>query len=146
VEYLCYSKNFLVTKCFGFPGQPARQTSEEHILSNTNACHKSSNGVSYTSSWRSMTIHARFINFHGVKYAPDMEPHPLQVSDNKLDMIKGHLDRVELIKYLLDSLDGWLENRRVSFSWTRLLVFCYAISEKNDRGPEFIVYLLTEFP
>jgi hypothetical protein len=64
VEYLCYPKNFLVTKCFGFSDQPARQTGEKHILSNINACCKISNGVSYTSNWRSMTIHARFINFH----------------------------------------------------------------------------------
>ena len=105
MEYLCYHKNFLIAKCFGFLDQPARQTSKKHILSNTNACCKGSNGVSYTFTWRSMAIHARFINFHVVKYAPDMEPHPLQVSDNKLDMTKEHLDRVELIKYFL--MGGW---------------------------------------
>ena len=53
------------------------------------------------------------IDFHVVEYAPDMEPHPLQVSDNKFNMTKGHLDRVELIKYLSDPLNGWLENRRI---------------------------------
>ena len=84
------------------------------------------NGVSYTFTWRSMAIHARFLNFHVVEYAPDMEPHPLQVLDNKLDMTKGHLDRVELIKYLFDPLDGWLENRGMLFIWNRLLVLCYA--------------------
>jgi hypothetical protein len=82
-----------------------------------------------------MAIHARFINFCVVEYAPDVEPHSLQVSDNKLDMTKGHLDRVELIKYLLVSLDRWLENRRVLFNWTRFLVFCYMISEKMTEVP-----------
>jgi hypothetical protein len=37
-------------------------------------------------------------------------------------------------------------HNRMSFSWNRLLVLCYVISEKNDGGPEFIVDLLTEFP
>jgi hypothetical protein len=94
MEYLCYPKNFLVTKCFGFPDQPARQTGKKHILSHMNACCKGSHGVSYTCSWKNMAIHARFMNFHVVKYAPDMEPHPLQVLDNEYDMMKGHLDRV----------------------------------------------------
>ena len=140
--YLCYLKDSLVTKCVRFPDQPARQTGKKHILSNTNACRKGSNGVSYTFTWRSVAIHARSINFHVVEYAPDMEPHPLQVSDNKFNMTKGHLDRVELIKYLLDPLDGWLENRRMSFTCNRLLVLCYVIGDKNNRGPEFIVYKL----
>ena len=99
-----------------------------------------------TCSWGSLAIHVRFMNFHVVKYAPDMEPHPLQVLDNKYDMMKGHLDRVQLIKYLLNLFDGWLENSRMSFSWNRLLVLCYMIGEKNDGGPEFIVNLLMEFP
>jgi hypothetical protein len=94
MEYLCYAEDFLVTKCFRFLDQPARQTGEKHILSNTNTCCKGSNGVSYACSWGSLAIHARFINFHVVEYAPDMEPHPLQVSDNKYNMTKGHLDRV----------------------------------------------------
>ena len=93
-----------------------------------------------------MAIHARSINFHVVEYAPDMEPHPLQVSDNKLDMTKGHVDRVELIQYLVDPLDGWFENGRMSLSWNRLLISCYVIGEKKDGGPEFSVYSLTEFP
>jgi len=146
MKYLCYLKDSLVTECFRFPDQPARQTGEKHILSDTNACRKGSNGVSYTSNWRSMAIHARFMNFHVVEYAPDVEPHPLQVSDNKLDMTKGHVDRIELIQYLVDPLDGWFENGRMSLSWNRLLILCYAIGEKKDGGPEFSVYLLTKFP
>jgi hypothetical protein len=94
MESLCYPRNFLITKCFGFLDQPARQTGEKHILSHTNACRKGSHGVSYTCNWRSMAIHARFMNFHVVEYAPDMEPHLLQVLDDKYDMTKRHLDRV----------------------------------------------------
>ena len=75
-----------------------------------------------------------------------MEPYPLQVSDNEFDMTKGHLDRVELIKDLLDPLDGWLDNGRTSSSWKRFLVFCYAMVEKNNGGSELIISLLTEFP
>ena len=86
------------------------------------------------------------MNFHVVEYAPDVEPHPLEVSDNKYNMTKGHLDTVELIKYLLDPFDGWLENSRMLFSWDRLLVLCYTISEKNNGGLELIVTLLTELP
>ena len=48
MEYLYYHKNFVVAKCFRLLDQPARQTSEKHILSNTNACCKGSSGVSYT--------------------------------------------------------------------------------------------------
>jgi hypothetical protein len=118
MEYICYHEDSLVTECFRLPDQPARQTGEKHILSNANTCRKGSDCVRYTSNWRSMAIHARFIDFHVVEYAPDVEPHPLQVSDNELDMTKGHLDGVELIKYLLNPLDGWLENSRMSFSWT----------------------------
>jgi hypothetical protein len=94
MEYLCYTEDFLIAKCFRFPDQSARQTGRKHILSNTNTCCKDSNGVSYTCSWGSLAIYARFINLHVVEYAPDMEPHPLQVLDNKYNMTKGHLDRV----------------------------------------------------
>ena len=69
MESLCYHRNFLAVRCFRFPDQLARQTSKKHILSNMNACCKGSNGVSYTFTWRSMFIHARFINFHVYKFS-----------------------------------------------------------------------------
>ena len=75
-----------------------------------------------------------------------MEPYPLQVSDNKLNMTKGHLDREELIKDLFDPLDRWLDMGRSLLRWSRLLVLFYVISEKNIGGSEFIVSWLTEFP
>ena len=87
----------------------------------------------------------RFVDLHVVEYGPDMEPYPLQVLDKELDMTERHLDRVKLIKDLLKPLDRWLDDQRISFSGERLLVFCYAISEKNDRSPEFIVSRLTKF-
>ena len=93
-----------------------------------------------------MAIHARFVNFHVVKYGPDVEPYPLQVSDNKLNMTKGHLDRVELIKDLLEPLEGWLDIGGISFSWSRLFVLCYAIFKENNGGSELIISGLTEFP
>ena len=93
-----------------------------------------------------MAIHARVINFHVVEYGPDMKPYPLQVSDNELNMTKGHLDRVELIKDLLEPLEGWLDIGRILFSWSRSLVLCCAILEENNRGSEFIISGLTEFP
>ena len=92
-----------------------------------------------------MAIHVRFIDFHVVEYGPDVKPYSLQVSDNGFDMMKGHLDREELIKDLLQSLDGWLDNRATSLRWSRLLVLCCAINEKNNGGSEFIVSRLTEF-
>jgi hypothetical protein len=146
MEDLSNCKDFLVIKCTRWPDQPVRQTSEKHILSNTNARRKGSNSVGYTDAWRSMAIHARFINFHVVEYGPDVEPYPLQVSDNKFNMTKGHLDRVELIKDLLEPLDRWLDSRRTSFRWSRLLVLFYAIYEKNNGGSELIISWLTEFP
>ena len=46
----------------------------------------------------------RFIDFHVVEYSPDVKPYSLQVLDNEFDMMKGHLDREELIKDLLEPL------------------------------------------
>jgi len=88
-----------------------------------------------------MAIHARFINFHVVEYGPDVEPYPLQVSDNENNMTKGHLDRVELKKDLLEPLNGWLDNGRNSIRWSRCrwYVLFYAIFEKNNGGSEFII-------
>ena len=93
-----------------------------------------------------MAIHARFINYHVVKHGPDVEPYPLQVLDNELNMMKGHLDTVELIKDLLEPLDRWWGTERISFSLSRLLILCYAINEKNNGGSEFIKSWLTDFP
>ena len=92
-----------------------------------------------------MAIHARFIDFYVVEYGPDIKPYSLQVSDNELDMTKGHLDGEELIKDLLQPLDGWLDNRATLLRWSRLLVLCFAINEKNNGGSEFIVSRGTEF-
>ena len=136
---------FIVTKFTGWSDQPARQTGEKHILGNTNARRKGSNCVSHTVNWNSIAIHARFINLHVVDDGPDMEPYPLQVSDNEFNVTKGHLDRKELIKDLLNPLDGRLDKGESSFRWSRLVIF-YAISEKNKRGPEFIISWLTELP
>ena len=88
MEDLSNRKDFLVTKITRWPDQPTRQTGKKHILSNTNAICKGSNGVGYIAGWRSKAIHARFINFHVVKYGPDIEPHPLQVLDNEFKMGK----------------------------------------------------------
>jgi hypothetical protein len=112
----CYRIDLLVIKCIRWPDQPARQTGEKHILSNTNARRKGSNSVGYTAIWRRKAIHARFINFHVVDDGPDVKPHPLQVSDNEFDMTEGHLDRVELIKDLLEPLDGSLDRDRILFT------------------------------
>jgi hypothetical protein len=146
MEDLSNRKDFLVTKCIRWPDQPARQTGKKHILSNTNAYRKGSNGVGHTKAWKSKAIHARFINFHVVDYGPDVEPHPLQVSDNELDVTEGHLDGVKLMKDLLEILDGWFDNERTSFRWNRFLVLFYAIFEKHNGGSEFITSWLTEFP
>jgi hypothetical protein len=146
MEDLSNRKDFLVNKCTRWQDNPARQPGEKHILSNTNAHRKGSNGVGYTVAWKSMAINARFINFHVVEYGPDVEPYPLQVSDNEFNMTKGHLDRVELIKDLLEPLDGWLDNGRISFRWSRLFVLFYAIYERNNRGSELIISWLRELP
>ena len=128
------------------PDKPERQTGKKHILSNMNGCHKGSNSVSYTSTGRCKAIHARFINFHVVKYGPDLELYPLQVSDDEFKMMKKHLDRLELFKDLLKPLDGWLDSGKILFTRSRFLVLCYTIIEKNNRGFEFIISWLTEFP
>jgi hypothetical protein len=146
MEDLSNLKYFLVIKCFRFPDQPAWQTRKKHVLSNTNVRRKGSNGVGYTVAWKSMAIHARFVNFHVVEYGPDVEPYPLKVSDNEFHMTKGHLDREDLIKDLLKPLDGWLEHGRISFRFSRLLVLFYAIFEKRKGGSEIIVSWVTEFP
>ena len=90
--------------------------------------------------------HARFIYFHVVEYSPDVEPYPLQVSNNELNMTKGHLDRVKLIENLLKPLDRWLENGSTSYRSSRLLVLFYTIFDKKNRGSELIEFGLTEFP
>jgi hypothetical protein len=144
-EDLSNTINLLVNKCTRCPDQPARQTGKKHVLSNTNARGKGTNSVSNTDNRRSMAIHARFINLHVVKYGPEMKPYPLQVSDDEFDMTKGHLDEVELIKDLLEPLDGWL-GIGMSFSWTRFLVLGYAVVEKDDRGSEFTVSSRTQLP
>jgi hypothetical protein len=92
-----------------------------------------------------MAIDARFVNFHVVEYGPDVEPYPLQISDNEFNMTERHLDRVELIKDLLEPLDAWLDRGRISFRWSRFLVLFYAILEKHNGFSEFIVSWLTEF-
>ena len=145
-ENLCYTEDFLIIKLTRWPDKPARQTSKKHILSNTNGRHKGSNGVGYTSTRRCKAIHVRFINFHVVKYGPDLEPYPLQVSDDEFKMTKRHLDRLELFKHLLKPLDGWLDSGRISFTRSRFLVLCYVMIEKNNGGSEFIILWLTEFP
>ena len=144
IEDLSNRKDFIITKFTRWPDQPARQTGKKHILSNMNACCKGSNGVGYI-TWRSMAIHVRFVDFHVVKYGLDVEPHPLQVSDNKFNMTKGHLDRVDLIKDLFDPLVRWLDKGRSLFRWSRLLVSFYTISEKSKGGSEFIISWPTEF-
>jgi hypothetical protein len=85
-----------------------------------------------------MAIHARFVNFHVVEYGPDVEPYSLKISDNEFNMTNGHLDGTELIKDLLEPLDGWLDNGRILFGWSRLLVFCCAIVEREKGGSKFI--------
>ena len=95
---------------------------------------------------RHQEVQGRFINFHVVEYSPDIEPYPLQVSDDKFNMTKRHLDTLELFKDLLKPLDRWLDSGRISFACSRFLVLCYVILEKNNGGSEFIVSWLTEFP
>jgi hypothetical protein len=126
--------DFLVIKFIRWPDQPARQTSGKHILGNANVDREGSNSVGHTYAWRSNAIHARFIYFHIIEYGPDVKPYPLQVSDNEFNVTKGHLDRVELIKDLLEPLEGWLDKGYTSFRWNRLLVLCYASLKKNNGG------------
>ena len=75
-----------------------------------------------------------------------MKPYPLQVSDDELNMTERHLDGVELVKDLVEPLEGWLDCETAFCSCNRLLIFCYVIHEKFDGGSEFVVSWSTELP
>ena len=81
------------TRC---PDQPARQTSGKHVLCDADVHRKSPNRVCYTVKW-SKAINPRSVNLHIVEHGPSFKPYPLQISNNKLEVAKGHLDGEYLI-------------------------------------------------
>lgn len=93
MEDFAYPEDLLISESTRGPDQPVRKTSSKHVLSNANAGGKRANGVGYVSIGRGQAIHARFVDFHVVKYGPGIKPYPLQVSSNELNMAKRHVNR-----------------------------------------------------